>query len=363
MVGLRKRYYAPAGPMPTPCGELPHDRGWPTIVLGIETSCDETGVGIVRGDGTTLLADEVASSVDEHARFGGVVPEVASRAHLEAMVPDRATGRWRRPGSPPATSTPWPSPRGPGSRARCSSASPRPRPTPSAWDVPLYGVNHLAGHVASSRHPSELDEWYDMGVRLIGPAWVGTRYCGGWKEPCPLTDDGRELLSAMADYNFILDLSHMDEHAAIEALDIYRSHCWHTCQLRRTHAECQDEPPFFRPYHRGYYRTRWGGGFVPLNTYLKVGWLSGKDPRKKFHWIMLSIILITFARSQAIRSTLVLARISMAALACNLSRPKLTPSLICKIWYPYYRHAATLKRIFQISLVITGLRASKEISS
>src|SRR5262245_62891233 len=55
------------------------------LVLGIETSCDETGVGIVRG--TTLLADEVASSVEIHARFGGVVPEVASRAHLEAMVP------------------------------------------------------------------------------------------------------------------------------------------------------------------------------------------------------------------------------------------------------------------------------------
>ena len=55
------------------------------LVLGIETSCDETGVGIVRGQ--TLLADAVASSVEEHARFGGVVPEVASRAHLEAMVP------------------------------------------------------------------------------------------------------------------------------------------------------------------------------------------------------------------------------------------------------------------------------------
>ena len=55
------------------------------LVLGIETSCDETGVGIVRGH--TLLADAVASSVEEHARFGGVVPEVASRAHLQAMVP------------------------------------------------------------------------------------------------------------------------------------------------------------------------------------------------------------------------------------------------------------------------------------
>lgn len=60
------------------------------IVLGIETSCDETGIGIVRGN--TLLANQIATSIDEHARFGGVVPEIASRAHLEAMLPtiDRA---------------------------------------------------------------------------------------------------------------------------------------------------------------------------------------------------------------------------------------------------------------------------------
>ena len=61
------------------------------LVLAIETSCDETGIGIVRlsDDGSvSLLADEVASSVDEHTRFGGVVPEVASRAHLEALVRD-----------------------------------------------------------------------------------------------------------------------------------------------------------------------------------------------------------------------------------------------------------------------------------
>ena len=55
------------------------------LVLGIETSCDETAVGIVRG--RTLLANVIASSVEEHARFGGVVPEIASRAHLEAMQP------------------------------------------------------------------------------------------------------------------------------------------------------------------------------------------------------------------------------------------------------------------------------------
>ena len=73
------------------------------LVLGIETSCDETGIGIVRG--TTLLADAVASSVEEHARFGGVVPEVASRAHLEAMVPTLRRALRPTPGSARGTST------------------------------------------------------------------------------------------------------------------------------------------------------------------------------------------------------------------------------------------------------------------
>lgn len=55
------------------------------LILGIESSCDETGVGIVRG--TQLLTNTVSSSMEEHVRFGGVIPEIASRAHLEAFVP------------------------------------------------------------------------------------------------------------------------------------------------------------------------------------------------------------------------------------------------------------------------------------
>ena len=65
----------------------PADQG--PLVLGIETSCDETGIGIVRG--TTLLANTIASSMEEHARYGGVVPEVAARAHLEALEPTLRT--------------------------------------------------------------------------------------------------------------------------------------------------------------------------------------------------------------------------------------------------------------------------------
>lgn len=71
------------------------------------------------------------------------------------------------------------------------------------------------------RKPSELDEWWENGVRIIGPAWTGTRFCGGTHEPGPLTKDGRLLLSAMAEIGMTLDLSHMDELAARQALDEY----------------------------------------------------------------------------------------------------------------------------------------------
>lgn len=119
------------------------------IVLGIETSCDETGVGIVRvaDKETVLLANEVASSVDEHARFGGVVPEVASRAHLQAMVPavHRAlatAGVSGRDVAAVAVTA------GPGLTGALLVGVAAAKAYAAAWDVPLYGVNHLAAHVA-----------------------------------------------------------------------------------------------------------------------------------------------------------------------------------------------------------------------
>ena len=56
------------------------------VVLGIETSCDETAAAVVMG-GTDVISSVVSSQIDEHARFGGVVPEIASRAHLESVMP------------------------------------------------------------------------------------------------------------------------------------------------------------------------------------------------------------------------------------------------------------------------------------
>jgi N6-L-threonylcarbamoyladenine synthase len=115
------------------------------LVLGIETSCDETGAGIVRG--RTLLADEVASSMSEHARFGGVVPEVASRAHLEAMVPV-IEGAFAKAGVKPADIDAVAVTAGPGLAGALMVGVAAAKAYAYALGKPLYGVNHLAAHVA-----------------------------------------------------------------------------------------------------------------------------------------------------------------------------------------------------------------------
>ncbi|GIJ37842.1 tRNA (adenosine(37)-N6)-threonylcarbamoyltransferase complex transferase subunit TsaD [Micromonospora andamanensis] len=115
------------------------------LILGIETSCDETGVGVVRGH--TLLADALASSVDQHARFGGVVPEVASRAHLEAIVPtmERAL---TEAGVTIADIDAIAVTAGPGLAGALLVGVAAAKGYAVAAEKPVYGVNHLAAHVA-----------------------------------------------------------------------------------------------------------------------------------------------------------------------------------------------------------------------
>jgi membrane dipeptidase len=69
--------------------------------------------------------------------------------------------------------------------------------------------------------PAQFEEWYARGLRIVGPAWRASRYSGGWTQPGPLTDLGRELLDVMASFNTILDLSHIAEEAFLEAVDRY----------------------------------------------------------------------------------------------------------------------------------------------
>lgn len=116
------------------------------LVLGIETSCDETGVGIVRG--TELLANAIASSMEEHARYGGVVPEVAARAHLEALGPtiraalDEASVDLADLDAVAVTS-------GPGLAGALMVGVGAAKALALSLEKPIYAVNHLVGHVGA----------------------------------------------------------------------------------------------------------------------------------------------------------------------------------------------------------------------
>ncbi|PPH08286.1 tRNA (adenosine(37)-N6)-threonylcarbamoyltransferase complex transferase subunit TsaD, partial [Rathayibacter sp. AY1G1] len=116
------------------------------LVLGIETSCDETGIGIVRG--TTLLSNTIASSMEEHARYGGVVPEVAARAHLEALEPalhaalSEAGVALGDLDAIAVTS-------GPGLSGALMVGVGAAKALAVSLGLPLYAVNHLVGHVGA----------------------------------------------------------------------------------------------------------------------------------------------------------------------------------------------------------------------
>ena len=116
-----------------------------TVVLAIETSCDETAASLVMG-GNDVLSSVVSSQIDIHARFGGVVPEVASRAHLESIVPvvrqafDEAGILPSRVDLVAATA-------GPGLIGALLVGVSAAKSLALAWDKPFIGVNHLEAHL------------------------------------------------------------------------------------------------------------------------------------------------------------------------------------------------------------------------
>jgi N6-L-threonylcarbamoyladenine synthase len=115
------------------------------LALGIETSCDETAVGIVE-DGTRLLANVVASQAAIHARYGGIVPEVASRHHIEAMLPvvrAALTEARVEPSDLDAIAVT----AGPGLAGSLLVGLNSAKALAYAWSKPLIAVNHLEGHI------------------------------------------------------------------------------------------------------------------------------------------------------------------------------------------------------------------------
>jgi membrane dipeptidase len=126
----------------------------------------------------------------------------------------------------------------------------------------------------SIREPAEVEWWYERGVRLIGPAWSGTQYCGGTGEPGPLTSAGVELLKHMRPFNLVLDLSHMDEQAFFQALDQYdgpiiASHANPRVLTNNTNRHLSDEMIKALIQHEGVIGT------LIFNKFLLKDWETG----------------------------------------------------------------------------------------
>ncbi|MEO6122966.1 MAG: tRNA (adenosine(37)-N6)-threonylcarbamoyltransferase complex transferase subunit TsaD, partial [Ilumatobacteraceae bacterium] len=116
-----------------------------TVVLGIETSCDETAASIVMG-GNDILSSVVSTSIDQHVPFGGVVPEIASRAHVELIVPVIAQAI-EEAGVPETRIDAIAATVGPGLIGALLVGVSAAKALALAWDIPFVGVNHLEAHL------------------------------------------------------------------------------------------------------------------------------------------------------------------------------------------------------------------------
>ena len=144
---------------------------------------------------------------------------------------------------------------------------------PVGWVLLMEGAEAIVQPT-----PEEVAWWAARGVRVIGPAWAGTRYCGGTGEPGPLTPAGRDLLRAMAEVGVILDVSHMDEAAALEALDrfpgpIIASHANPQAVVQRPSNRFLSDRLL-----RGLLERDAVIGIVPYNRFLVPHWRPG-DPK------------------------------------------------------------------------------------
>lgn len=120
------------------------------------------------------------------------------------------------------------------------------------------------------RDPSELVEWYQRGLRIVGPSWERTRYAGGTGFPGPLTNLGRALLPRMEKLGIILDISHLAEESFWQAMDIFHG------SVIASHANCRVYAPTDRQLTDDMIRTiaeRDGViGIALLNIFLESGW-------------------------------------------------------------------------------------------
>ncbi len=116
-----------------------------TVILALETSCDETAASVVMG-GNDVLSSIVSSQIEIHARFGGVVPEVASRAHMEALIPVMQSAITEA-GVLPSRIDAVAATAGPGLIGALLVGVSAAKSLALVWDKPFIGVNHLEAHL------------------------------------------------------------------------------------------------------------------------------------------------------------------------------------------------------------------------
>jgi membrane dipeptidase len=140
------------------------------------------------------------------------------------------------------------------------------------------GIVLLMENADPIRKPDEVERWYEAGLRLIGPAWMASRYCGGTGEPGPLTDDGIRLLRHMQALNMILDTSHMAEQSFFQAIERYdgpviasHSNPRHYVNIDRN---LSDDMIDALIQHDGVI------GIVPFNSFLVPDWSRRRGDRK-----------------------------------------------------------------------------------
>lgn len=133
------------------------------LVLGIETSCDESSAALVR-DGDEMLSNVVASQVDLHREYGGVVPEIAARAHVEAIVPvlmEALSVSVERPGLVAVTA-------GPGLVGSLVVGVSAAKGLAWAWGVPMVAVNHVEAHAYAPALEGRLPEYPFLALVVSG---------------------------------------------------------------------------------------------------------------------------------------------------------------------------------------------------
>lgn len=203
--------------------------------------------------------------VDEHADMFRLIQD---RAALEDLLAHWERKEMDLPESEPDAEE--------GSRPARNGREPgREVDAPAPGGHPVGMVMLMEG-AEGVRTPQELEEWRAMGVRLIGPAWAGTRFCGGTRQPGPLTSEGFALLEAMGDLGFVLDVSHMDEQALMQALDVYPG------RIVSSHANAQSLVKNYETNRhlsdlaiRGLLERDAVLGVVPFNNFLLAGWKRG----------------------------------------------------------------------------------------